>query len=535
MKVGKIRATELLDQKITIFHDMEGKICVEAVFDDDFFRTCDETAILLADLLLEEETTQFLNWAIPSPKKIEDFRRRMLSAKNKAGYLDLYQRHLVSVITLLNIFKDIIIYEDIVRASGADSHSWRFNNDLSTNSREAYKSLIQYRDLIRYDPSILDSLSLSSRELQAGTHIGNYVIGKLLGVGGIGAVYLAQHQFLNQMVAVKVHDFFPADKYVGIAFFRASNYLSQLNHPNIIYLHNYGFESSRAYQIMEYVDGLPLVQVIPNVLLDNHKGIIKLTDFMIPDIQRALGERNFNFTTMTSKWFGTPAYMAPEQLAGNVTQQTDIFSLGVTMYQLLTGHLPYSVKGIQSENGSEIEQREAKPQLINPYMPNWLGEMIAKATKRNPEDRFKTVAEMIRIVVENKDRETASLIINVKEWIMGDQINNQIGDISNVSGQLFIGKFNAVIANLNTSGQLELAAALKTLKEFVMASEHLSNEDKQEQVEVINQIGEEAVKPKPNKTLLKVLGEGLMATLRAIPDMAKAVAAAAPILTQLHL
>ncbi len=118
---------------------------------------------------------------------------------------------------------------------------------------------------------------------------------------------------------------------------------------------------------------------------------------------------------------------------------------------------------------------------------------------------------------------------------MGDQINNQIGDISNVSGQLFIGKFNAVIANLNTSGQLELAAALKTLKEFVMASEHLSNEDKQEQVEVINQIGEEAVKPKPNKTLLKVLGEGLMATLRAIPDMAKAVAAAAPILTQLHL
>ena len=118
---------------------------------------------------------------------------------------------------------------------------------------------------------------------------------------------------------------------------------------------------------------------------------------------------------------------------------------------------------------------------------------------------------------------------------MGDNINNTVGDISNISGQVFIGKFNGVIANLNAKGQTELAQTLKLLTETVMASQRLSEDKKREQAEVINQIGEEAAKPKPNKTLLKMLSDGLIAVLQAVPDVAKAVAAAAPLLTQLHL
>ena len=117
---------------------------------------------------------------------------------------------------------------------------------------------------------------------------------------------------------------------------------------------------------------------------------------------------------------------------------------------------------------------------------------------------------------------------------MGDQIRNQIGDISNISGQLFIGKFNNVIASLKSNGQTELAEALKTLEEAVMASGVLLVDEKQEQVEIINHIGEEAAKPKPNKTLLKALGDGLMTTLRSVPDVAKAVTSVAPILSQWH-
>ena len=138
------------------------------------------------------------------------------------------------------------------------------------------------------------------------------------------------------------------------------------------------------------------------------------------------------------------------------------------------------------------------------------------------------------VKTKEKTYEESSLVFHVKELVMGDQIRNQIGNISNISGQLFIGKFNTVIADLNNSGQTELAEALKTLEEAVMASEVLLDSEKQEQVEVIYHIGEEATKPKPNKTLLKVLGDGLMTTLRAVPDVTRAVTTVAPVLAQWH-
>lgn len=135
---------------------------------------------------------------------------------------------------------------------------------------------------------------------------------------------------------------------------------------------------------------------------------------------------------------------------------------------------------------------------------------------------------------ETKAAETSSVVVHVKEWVMGDQIRNQIGDISNISGQLFIGKFNTVITSLNNNGQTELADALKTLEGAVMASEVLPDDEKQEHVEVISCIGEEAAKSKPNRTLLKSLGDGLMTTLRSVPDVAKAVTSVAPVLAQWH-
>lgn len=119
-----------------------------------------------------------------------------------------------------------------------------------------------------------------------------------------------------------------------------------------------------------------------------------------------------------------------------------------------------------------------------------------------------------------------------KEIHMGDKIDIKMGDVSNVSGQLLIGKFNEVVANLNNSGQTEFAEALKILKDSVMASQHIPDEKKKEHVEVINQIDNKATKEKPNKTLLKVMGDGLLSILKAIPDVAKAVAAVAPFLPQ---
>ena len=122
-----------------------------------------------------------------------------------------------------------------------------------------------------------------------------------------------------------------------------------------------------------------------------------------------------------------------------------------------------------------------------------------------------------------------------RELYLGDRIQSEVGNISNNSGQVLIGKFNKVVANLDSSDQTQLAEALKVLEEAVMASSYLNEDEKQDHVDVITEIGERAVEPTPNKAKLKRLCAGLMTTLKVIPDVANAVTAVLPVLTQLHL
>lgn len=401
----------------------------------------------------------------------------------------------------------------------------------------------------------------SVHNVKLGDAVGNYILEKELGVGGIGTVYLARHKLLNQMAAIKLHNFFPQDKQLSRAFHQASNYLSQLDHPHIVHFYDYGFQNNRAYQVMEYVDGSTLSELIPrqqtrawfdrclhyfaqifsalryahycqyhdmdgslkgtiihgdikprNILINRAADTIKIADFMIPDVQAFLG-RSFDFDIANTSAYGTPGYMAPEQYReGRVSQQTDIYSLGITMYQLLTGYMP-SLWEIQAG---------LNPQKINPYVPDWLDQMIRKATHLRSADRFQGVAEMEKLLLAHQSQDKPSVMINV-------------GNISNVSGQLFIGQFNDVVAQLNTQNQAELVAALKVMKEAVMASNYLKSEQKQEQVEMINQIGIESAKTKPNKTILKVLIEGLMTSSRVIPDLVAVVTTVVPRLSQLQL
>jgi hypothetical protein len=128
------------------------------------------------------------------------------------------------------------------------------------------------------------------------------------------------------------------------------------------------------------------------------------------------------------------------------------------------------------------------------------------------------------------------IIIEQGDLIMSKEETNISGvSISGVSGQVFLGRFNNVIANLNAIGRNDLAVALEAAKNAVMASQDLSDDQKREQVEVINQIGEEAAKAKPNRTLLKSLSEGLMNAVKAIPDVAKAVGALAELIAKLWI
>jgi len=426
-------------------------------------------------------------------------------------------------------------------------------------------------------------------KFRRGSILGNYVIVEKIGTGGIGSVFRAHHKILNYVAAIKVHQYFSDNEVVGVAFLQAANYLSQLTHPNIVRLYDYGFSKGYAYMAMEYVEGQTLDKLIPrtqttewvriaseyfvqllsavrhahncvylnlageqvegiihgdikpqNVFITKDSGLVKLTDFMMPDVQEYLGKEvpDFekllepyarpltprgrvrlveNMMKVSTERFGTPGYMPPEQREGKVSVKTDIFTLGATLYEMLTNRPPMSLlEGV-------------RPTKINPFIPKWMEEAIITAMQPDPAQRYYSVAEMESVFREHLAKLTnKSINFVIKELLMGDKIDIKMGDISNVSGQIFIGKFNEVIANLNSTGQTEFAEALKTLKEAVMASAHISEEKKKEHVDVINQIGEEAAKEKPNKTLLKVMGDGLLSILRAIPDVAKSVAAVAP-------
>ena len=422
-----------------------------------------------------------------------------------------------------------------------------------------------------------------------GDKIGNYVVMEKIGKGGIGTVYKGHHALLNNVVAIKVHEYFPENALVGVAFLQSANYLSQLSHPNIVKLYDYGFQDSRAYIAMEYVNGSSLSDLIPkhqtdewtnraiqlfiqilsavryahncaylnlvgesergiihgdikpqNIFVTRETGSIKLSDFMIPDVHSYLGKDEPDFVKMTEKLashlspvekakivskdlaritesFGTPDYMPPEQWRGLLNIRTDVFTLGATFYEMMTGLPPKTLfDGV-------------KPKQVNPYIPRWIEQVIIKAMELEPSKRYEAVAEIEAVFLENLHRSPSSSNL-IQEIIMGDKVDVNTGNISNNDGQLFIGKFNEIHATLSASGQTELAESLKMLKEAIMLSKHIEDDKKQEHIEVINQIGEEAAKEKPNKTLLKIMGDGLLSALKAVPDIAKAIAAITPFL-----
>lgn len=133
----------------------------------------------------------------------------------------------------------------------------------------------------------------------------------------------------------------------------------------------------------------------------------------------------------------------------------------------------------------------------------------------------------------NYQEHTASNIY-AKEFHMGDIINTSMGNVSN-SGQLFTGKINEVTATLTASNQQNLAEALKNIQEEIAASSYLTEEEKQDHIDVIAEIGEQAASPQPNKTKLRRLTEWLIPALRSVPDIAKAIESAEPLLKNIHL
>jgi serine/threonine protein kinase len=265
----------------------------------------------------------------------------------------------------------------------------------------------------------------------------NYRILWMIGEGGMGSVYLAEHIDSQGKVAIKIlHPQFMRNEQIRIRFKSEAIALSKLSHPNIVKLIDYLEDGSGMYLIMEYVDGVTLEHHIhkitgpipeeravpmiisllnafkyahdyiihrdikPSNILINKKGELKILDF---GIARIIGDENQNLTR-TGTQLGTVYYMSPEQVQGiRVDRRSDIYSLGLMLFEMLTGNQPLKSSTTEFQVYNRIVNEELpSPQSIYPGIPIYFNPILKKAMAKNPNDRYQTCNDFI-LAISNRN------------------------------------------------------------------------------------------------------------------------------------
>ena len=257
--------------------------------------------------------------------------------------------------------------------------------------------------------------------------IGNYKILSKIGRGGMGDIYKAIQEPLNRVVALKVlPPQLSRDPEFAKRFEIEAKAISLLQHQNIVSIYEYGEDNGLRFFAMQFVDGadlgrrvsehrlIPVTEVIDftkqicralryahscniihrdikpgNVLIEKN-GVIRITDFGIAKI--------FSRTaiTLTGSAVGTPEYMSPEQAQGKkLDVQTDIYSLGIVMYEMLTRKPPFSGNNAMAIAYKQVHEQPDPPSLKRKDTPKRLEMIILKALKKDKKERYGTVGELL--------------------------------------------------------------------------------------------------------------------------------------------
>ena len=282
-----------------------------------------------------------------------------------------------------------------------------------------------------------------------------YEIIKSIGEGGMANVYLAHDLILDRDVAIKVlrGDLAGDEKFVR-RFQREALAASSLSHPNIVEMYDVGEDNGSYYIVMEYINGKTLKQLIkkrgalslsetvdimlqltdgvdhahasyiihrdlkPQNIMIQDNGEVKITDFGI-----AMALNNTQLT-QTNSVMGSVHYLPPEQASGKgATVKSDIYSLGIMLFELLTGNLPF-----RGDNAVEIAFKQIKDDIpsvreINPEIPQSLENVVLKATAKNPKNRYASAKEM------HDDLETVLSPSRSEEQRIGFKYPEHEGDI----------------------------------------------------------------------------------------------------------
>ena len=256
---------------------------------------------------------------------------------------------------------------------------------------------------------------------------GRYEIMEIIGVGGMAVVYKAYDNHDQKIVAVKIlKNEFLANEEFKRKFKNESKAIALLSHENIVKVYDVSYGDVLQYIVMEYVDGITLKEymkqqgrvdsreaiyfitqilralqhahdkgivhrdVKPQNIMLQSDGTIKVTDFGIALFSR--GETK----TMSDSVMGSVHYISPEQAKGNVTDsKTDLYAVGVILYEMLTGSLPFQSDNAVSVALMQLQKEPTMPRVINPDIPVGLEQIIMRAMQKNVVDRYQSASEML--------------------------------------------------------------------------------------------------------------------------------------------
>lgn len=263
-----------------------------------------------------------------------------------------------------------------------------------------------------------------------GKQFGHYQIVAPLGEGGMAAVYKAYQPSMERYVAVKVlpRHMSASEEFVQ-RFRREAKLLAQLQHPHILPVFDYGEAEGYPYIVMPFIQSGTLAELIQNkslplsevrrimiqvgkalsyahtrgmihrdikpsnVLIDE-AGNCLLTDFGLARMVEASTKITASDTIM-----GTPAYMSPEQGAGsNVDQRSDLYSLGIILYEMVTGRVPYTAETPVAVVFKHIQDPLPSARKLNPDLPESVELVLLKALAKSPDDRYQTADELVRAI-----------------------------------------------------------------------------------------------------------------------------------------
>ena len=269
-----------------------------------------------------------------------------------------------------------------------------------------------------------------------GKTLGTCALEKLLGQGGMGAVYLAHQLRPARYVAVKVllpNVSMQSKEYEAflVRFRREADVIARLEHINIMPIHEYGEQEGLAYLVMPYLSGgslrellahrgsIPLYEtaiyldqvssalayahshgvihrdIKPNNLLIHSDGRLVLADFGIARIMEDTGKKTDSTLTSPSMFMGTPNYMAPEMARGGpIDHRVDIYELGIVLFHMISGHVPFTGDNPLAIAVKHLQEPLPRLHDSDPSIPSAVDSVIQKATAKRPEDRYMSALDL---------------------------------------------------------------------------------------------------------------------------------------------